>query len=147
MRRKNKEASPLPKVGVSKCLLGYKCRYDGGHKFDEELVDSLKGCQVIPFCPEEALGVPREPIDIVEEEVVGKNSKKLYTPVILDEAKKFIETHPDMDIFYLKSKSPSCALKSAKRYDKDNNLLSNSATGVFAKELKKWYKKAKFYER
>jgi len=50
-------------VGVSRCLLGEKVRYDGGHKLDHFLSEVL-GRQVDyePVCPEVecGLGVPRE---------------------------------------------------------------------------------------
>ena len=136
------------KVAVSACLLGRKCRYDGSDRYDRELAGYLEGCEVIPFCPEEnVLGTPRETIDIVGGKVVGSKSGRDYTRAILEEARKFIDQNPKIDEVYSKSKSPSCALCSARIYDSDGRLLNQEGTGVFLKELKKAYKDAKFEER
>ena len=45
-------------VVVSACLLGIKCRYDGGHSLDEGLVRELKESHVVPLCPEQLGGLP-----------------------------------------------------------------------------------------
>ena len=136
------------KVAVSACLLGRNCRYDGTNRFDEELAKELEGCEVIPFCPEEAiLGAPRETIDLIEGRAIGNESGKDFTEALKKEAQIFCLQHPDLDAIYFKSKSPSCALCSARLYDTKRNLRSNSATGIFATELKKWYKNAKMKER
>jgi len=46
-------------VGISSCLLGEKVRYDGGHKLDHYLKDTL-GLYVswVPVCPEVETGLP-----------------------------------------------------------------------------------------
>lgn len=53
------------KVLVSACLLGKRCKYDGGDNEDNALRRELeaRGMQAVPFCPEEAggLGTPRPP--------------------------------------------------------------------------------------
>jgi uncharacterized protein YbbK (DUF523 family) len=135
-------------VAVSACLLGKNCRYDAKNKLDEELVEQLRGCEVIPFCPEEAiLGTPRETIDLVEGRAVGNESGTDYTQALKKEAHIFCLQHPHLDEIYFKSKSPSCGLHSARVYDRQGNLLADNATGVFASELKKWYKNAKTKER
>lgn len=48
-------------VLVSACLLGRACRFDGGHKRDDQLLAELEGFPVVPVCPEELgdLGTPR----------------------------------------------------------------------------------------
>ena len=51
------------KLGISSCLLGEKVRYDGGHKLDRFLTDTLgKYVVYVPVCPEVecGLGVPRK---------------------------------------------------------------------------------------
>lgn len=57
------------RVLVSACLLGRRCRYDGGHKETPELREALArdGLEAVPFCPEEAggLGTPRPAASIV----------------------------------------------------------------------------------
>jgi len=54
-------------VGVSACLLGEKVRYDGGHKHDHFITDTLgKFFAYVPVCPEVECGltVPREPMHL-----------------------------------------------------------------------------------
>src|SRR4030066_404134 len=51
------------KLGISTCLLGENVRYDGGHKLDRFLTDTLgQYIEYVPVCPEVecGLGVPRE---------------------------------------------------------------------------------------
>ena len=56
------------RVGISTCLLGENVRYDGGHKLDRYLMDTLgQYVDYVPVCPEVecGLGVPREAIRLV----------------------------------------------------------------------------------
>ena len=58
-------ASPRLRIGISQCLLGDRVRYDGGHKRDALLADTLSEfVEWVPVCPEveAGLGVPREPM-------------------------------------------------------------------------------------
>jgi len=139
-------------VAISACLLGLNCRYDGRNKRDEELLKSLKCYDIVPFCPEvNILGSPRESIDLflIDKKIfaIGSESNKNYTNLLENEAKRFFEVYKDINIFYLKSKSPSCALCSAKIYDRDYNLIDDKGSGVFVRKLKELYKDAKFFER
>jgi uncharacterized protein YbbK (DUF523 family) len=55
------------KIGVSSCLLGTAVRYDGGHKLDLYLRDTLgKLVEWVSICPEVEAGltVPREPMQL-----------------------------------------------------------------------------------
>jgi uncharacterized protein YbbK (DUF523 family) len=57
-----------PSLGVSSCLLGNNVRYDGGHKLDRYLVDTLgRHVRWVPVCPEVecGLGVPRESMRLI----------------------------------------------------------------------------------
>ncbi len=51
---------------VSACLLGRRCRYDGGHKRDDRVVALAKRQKLFPMCPDELAGmpVPRQPSEI-----------------------------------------------------------------------------------
>ena len=51
------------KIGISSCLLGNPVRYDGGHKLDRFLRDTLgQYVEYVPVCPEAecGMGIPRE---------------------------------------------------------------------------------------
>jgi uncharacterized protein YbgA (DUF1722 family)/uncharacterized protein YbbK (DUF523 family) len=56
------------KIGVSKCLLGEKVRFDGGHKHDRYITGTLgQYFEFVPVCPETdcGLGIPREAMRLV----------------------------------------------------------------------------------
>ena len=61
---------PPIRLGISSCLLGEAVRYDGSHKRDPFLVQTL-GPMVewVPVCPEVevGLGTPRETIRLIRE--------------------------------------------------------------------------------
>ena len=47
------------KVGISTCLLGERVRYDGGHKLDPFLSETLgQYMEYVPVCPEVECGLP-----------------------------------------------------------------------------------------
>mgnify|MGYP003486032397 CR=1 FL=1 len=56
------------RIGISSCLLGQEVRFDGGHKHNGYITESLgQFFEFVPFCPEVAigLGIPRPPIRLV----------------------------------------------------------------------------------
>ncbi|MEM4473538.1 MAG: DUF523 domain-containing protein [Candidatus Bathyarchaeia archaeon] len=61
----------------SACLLGLKCRYDGGHSLNDRVVNLLKEEVLIPICPEQLGGLPtpREPAEIRNGRVLTKSGK------------------------------------------------------------------------
>ena len=57
------------RIGISTCLLGEKVRFDGGHKHDRYLTETLSQYfEWVPVCPEVELGLgtPRETIRLVQ---------------------------------------------------------------------------------
>ena len=57
-------------VGISTCLLGKKVRYNGGHKHDRYITDTLgQFFDYVPVCPEVEYGlpVPREPMHLGDD--------------------------------------------------------------------------------
>jgi uncharacterized protein YbbK (DUF523 family) len=49
----------LIKIGISACLLGKNVRYDGGHKHDRFITDTLgRLFSFVPVCPEVECGLP-----------------------------------------------------------------------------------------
>ena len=58
------------RLGVSSCLLGEKVRFDGGHKLDRLLTETLsRFVEFVPVCPEVEMGLPtpRETLRLVGE--------------------------------------------------------------------------------
>lgn len=60
---------------VSACLLGIKCRYDGGDKYCSAAADLLARYDLVPVCPEVlgGLPVPRTPSELRGGRVVAKD--------------------------------------------------------------------------
>lgn len=54
-------------IGVSACLIGENCKYNGGNNYSEKVIKYLEGHNVIPVCPEVlgGLPVPRKTAEIV----------------------------------------------------------------------------------
>ncbi len=127
----------MKKVAISACLLGEVCRYDGTHNRDEHLLSLLKGDVLIPFCPEDfAFETPRPTMDLVDTpegiRAISNESGEDLSEPILSYAQRFFESHPDIDLFIGKDRSPSCGVCSAKLYDRHKTLIDQSATGLMA---------------
>ena len=132
----------MKKVAISACLLGEKCRYDASDNKDIALLTKLKNTELLPFCPEDdAFGTPRPTMDLVQTRQGNKaisnlTGEDLSTPII-QYATLFFDTHPELDLFIGKDRSPSCGVCSAKLYDEEKNLLTSTAAGLMAKEANK----------
>ena len=127
------------KVAISACLLGKHCRFDGRENRDTKLLGKLEGCELVGFCPEDfAFGTPRPTMDLIRTEEGVKALSNLtgadLSPPVEAYAKAFFDSHPDIDLFVGKDRSPSCGVRSAKLYDRKKNLLSPEATGLMAAE-------------
>lgn len=115
-------------VIISACLTGVKCRYDGSDNLDRELLNSLKGCHLVPLCPEQLGGLPtpREPSQIVNGDgfdVLNRNVS-IISADNKDVRENFITgAYESLKIAKLtgakkaclKEKSPSCGVKRIKR--------------------------------
>ena len=131
----------MKKVAISACLLGEACRYDASHNRDEVLLNKLKECELIPFCPEDhAFGSPRPTMDLVETaegiKAISNKTKEDLSFAVEGYAKAFFDKHSDIDLFIGKDRSPSCGVCSARLYDHEKNLLSLDEAGLMAKEAK-----------
>ena len=128
----------IKKVALSACLLGCSCRYDGKENLNKTLLKKLSSYEIVPFCPEDhCFGTPRPTMDLVDnglsiEAISNENGSNLSEP-IFNYAKDFFVQNPDIKLFIGKDRSPSCAVKSGKVYDKEKNLLHTKGTGLMAK--------------
>lgn len=98
------------KILVSACLLGRNCKYNGGNNRNEKVVAFLQGHQVVPVCPEEVLGVPRVPMEIVDGVLINKEGTVVDGSVRKAVA-KIVEENRDIELAILKSRSPTCGVK------------------------------------
>ena len=102
------------KIMVSACLLGEKCKYNGGNNRNPGLLHLLSGHKVIPVCPEVLGGLPtpRVPAEIVNGTVINREGVSVDDAFRLG-AKKAIEMarQEKPDLIILQSRSPSCGVK------------------------------------
>jgi len=129
------------KIAISACLLGRACRYDGRENRDSVLLKKLDGATLVSFCPEDfCYGTPRPTMDLIDTKqgisaLSNLTGADLSAPVIAY-AEAFFDTHPDIDLFIGKDRSPSCGVCSARLYDREKQLLSEEATGLMAEVAK-----------
>jgi uncharacterized protein YbbK (DUF523 family) len=109
-----------PRVGISPCLLGKKVRYDGGHRRNSYITDTLgKYFAWIPVCPEVeyGLGIPREPMHLVGDpekpRLVVISTGIDHTEGMLKWVEKKLAELEKEDLcgFIFKSRSPSSAIR------------------------------------
>ena len=101
------------KLLISRCLLGDKVRFDGRDCLIEEKKRLERAFELIPICPEmmAGLGVPRQPIEYRQGQLVTKQGKDITTqfePVLL-EIERLIRQQ-QISYAVLKEDSPSCGV-------------------------------------
>jgi len=134
------------KIGISACLLGETCRYNGDHARDRFVTDVMQMyVDYVPFCPEAVLGTPRDAIRQVEEEgrlkILTTKEGKDLTDIVQNSSKQAVDFFADEALcgFILKSKSPTCGLERVKVYSKENVNGAKTGMGLFAREIKARY--------
>ena len=126
------------KIMVSACLLGQKCKYNGGDNYDERTAAAFRGHELVPVCPEVAGGltVPRRPCEIAGGVVVndcGENVDEAFRKGAAEALETALREQPD--IIILQSRSPSCGVKQI--YDGTFSGKLVPGMGVFAEMAKK----------
>jgi uncharacterized protein YbbK (DUF523 family) len=135
---------PRPiRVGISACLLGEEVRYDGGHKRDAVILETLGHLvEWVPVCPEveAGFGTPREPMNLVRTEggmrVITVNTVRDVTEPLDAFARRRVSelAFEDLSGYVLKKDSPSCGLDDVKVYDA-HGVPERSGLGRFAAAL------------
>lgn len=100
------------RIGVSACLLGVRCKYDGTSNYAEEAVRELaEKFTLIPVCPEQLGGLttPRPPAEILDGRVITKDGQDV-TESFQRGAKETLEIFKllKLEAAILKEGSPSC---------------------------------------
>jgi uncharacterized protein YbgA (DUF1722 family)/uncharacterized protein YbbK (DUF523 family) len=131
------------RVGISSCLLGNEVRFDGGHKRDRYLTDTLgQFFQWVPVCPEVemGLGTPRETLRLVGDPtaprlVFGK-TRGDQTDGMQTWSKARLEQLATMGLcgYILKSDSPSCGMERVRVYG-ESGMPSKNGVGIYARAL------------
>ena len=135
------------KIGISACLLGVHCRYDGQEKSCPMIFELLKDkVQFIPVCPEynAGLGVPRPPMHL---EASPHGTRIKVTATGEDKTEELMdwirtEVHllerADIAAFIFKARSPSCGLKDVELFSPGGKRsLGTCGQGLFAAAMKR----------
>ena len=127
-------------LGISSCLLGNNVRYDGGHKLDHFLVDTLgQYVDWVPVCPEVECGlpIPREAMHLVgdpeDPRLVTIRTGVDHTARMKRWAKKRTTELEKEELcgFVFKSRSPSSGMRGVKIYT-DAGMPNTTGSGIFA---------------
>jgi uncharacterized protein YbbK (DUF523 family) len=113
-----------PRVGISRCLAGDEVRYDGGHKRNDGILESLgRVVEWVMVCPEveAGMGTPREPIELVARpdgvrsgstlaRAIGVRTGQDWTDTLAVYAARRAAGLKELGLagFVLKARSPSC---------------------------------------
>lgn len=129
------------KLGISACLLGQKVRYDGSHKWDRFITDTLgRYVDFVPVCPEVecGLGVPREAMRLVGDPAAPRlmtiHSGRDLTDQMLPWAQRRVQEleGENLDGFIFKSGSPSSGMERVKVYT-EQGMPNKTGVGLFAR--------------
>jgi uncharacterized protein YbgA (DUF1722 family)/uncharacterized protein YbbK (DUF523 family) len=135
------------RLGISSCLLGQKVRFDGGHKLDRYLANTLaKYVEFVPVCPEVECGfpVPRESLRLIGDPesprlVTTKTGQDFTDRMARWASRRVVELEKeDLCGYIFKSKSPSSGMERVKIYDA-NGVPSNRGVGMFAMAFMKHF--------
>ena len=137
--------SSLPKIGVSFCLLGGNVRYDGKNKLNATVIQLKEiGFELVGFCPEMNLGIPRPPIQLTRYDsdirLLGVEDKNVdATNAITKYFYEQRENIKQLSGFILKDNSPSCSLREIQVFNLKNQVLQQTYNGFFAKMLQQYF--------
>ena len=131
------------RLGISACLLGEPVRFDGGHKRDPFLVESLgQFVDWVPVCPEveSGLDAPRESMRLVQADgrirLLTNKTGQDHTTRMRTFARRRVEELVEGELcgFVLKKDSPTCGLERVKVYG-NAGVPAKSGRGLFAEAL------------
>jgi uncharacterized protein YbgA (DUF1722 family)/uncharacterized protein YbbK (DUF523 family) len=128
------------KLGISSCLLGEKVRYDGGHKLDHYLKETLgQYVDWLPVCPEVEYGlpVPREAMHLAATaegiRLVTSRTGVDHTYGMSRWAGQRLNELLKEGLcgFIFKSRSPSSGMRGVKVYN-PSGIPAHKGVGIFA---------------
>lgn len=129
------------RLGISTCLLGEPVRYDGQHKLDRYLRDTLgMYVEFVPVCPEveAGFGVPRPAMRLEglpeSPRLVTVNDGVDHTERMLEWCRRRVRELAGEGLcgFIFKSKSPSSGMERVKVYH-PSGMPSHTGVGLFAR--------------
>jgi uncharacterized protein YbgA (DUF1722 family)/uncharacterized protein YbbK (DUF523 family) len=129
------------RLGISECLLGRSVRFDGGHKLDRFLTETLgRYVEYVPVCPEVECGmpVPRESMRLEGEplspRLITNRTKIDKTEQMVSWAEKRMVALEKEGLmgFIFKSDSPSSGMERVKVYT-EKGVAIRKGIGIFAR--------------
>lgn len=135
-------------IGISSCLLGNNVRYDGGHKWDRYVTDTLGAYfDWVPVCPEVEYGlpIPREPLRLVGDpaapRIVTTRTGIDHTDGMLKWADKKLKELEQEELcgFIFKGRSPSSGISGIKVYT-PSGMPSHKGTGIFGGAFMRYFR-------
>ena len=129
------------RVGISACLLGERVRYDGNHKHDPFLTETLgRYVAFVPVCPEaeSGMGTPREAMrlegDPSAPRLITLNSREERSDQLTDWSQTKLPRLEEAGLcgYIFKAKSPSCGMQRVKVYG-GKGMPAHNGSGLFAK--------------
>lgn len=130
------------RLGISSCLLGENVRYDGGHKLDRYLRDTLGACvEYVPVCPEVecGLGVPRESMHLEGDPgrprlVTTRTRRDLTDRMEAWANRRTAELEKEgLCGFVFKSRSPSSGMERVNVFPEGGGQAVKKGSGIFAR--------------
>jgi uncharacterized protein YbgA (DUF1722 family)/uncharacterized protein YbbK (DUF523 family) len=132
------------RIGVSQCLLGEEVRFDGGHKRNRFVMNTLSYYVAYTgVCPEVEVGMPtpREAIRLSgtseSPRLIGVQSATDHTDAMEAWSSSRLSwlEEQSLDGYIFKKDSPSCGLFRVRVYDPDSGVPSRDGRGVFARAV------------
>ena len=125
------------KILISACLIGDKCKYNGGDNKNPLIEKLLEQYELIPFCPEVEGGLktPRDPAEIIGERVkteLGRDVSFQYNRGA--DLASNICLYLDIKVAILKETSPSCGVNEI--YDGTFSHRKIKGQGITTKRLR-----------
>ena len=130
------------RVGISSCLIGEEVRWNGGHKQDRYIKDTLGNYfDWVPVCPEVevGMGVPRETVALSgapeAPDMTGTSSGTDWTGRMNRYSRKRVRELESSGLcgFIFKNKSPSCGLQNVPVYKEPGSSTVKRGQGLFAR--------------
>ena len=135
------------RLGISTCLLGENVRYDGGHRRDRFIIETLgQFVEFVPVCPEVECGltIPRESMHLAGDpdspRLVTTRTKIDHTERMVNWARKRVRELEKENLcgFIFKSNSPSSGMERVKIYD-EHGRVQKIGVGMFARAFMDYF--------
>jgi uncharacterized protein YbbK (DUF523 family)/uncharacterized protein YbgA (DUF1722 family) len=138
------------RIGVSSCLLGANVRFDGGHKRNDSLIETLgKFVEFVPVCPEVeiGLGVPRDTLRLVYRDDSARGVRLISNATGVDysdrmnsytERRVTMLAGEELSGYVVKRDSPSCGMERVRVYG-PSGMPTRDGAGLFAATLIRRY--------